>query len=107
MSKLLMLYNRVTMIVLPGTSEICHTGSLVDGPATQAMIAIVEDRDLALSNSFVGFVECDLHGVIAPTLAHGDGHCRHAMADLCARPEALVRKCGRRRRIAPYPGEII
>jgi hypothetical protein len=54
------------------------------------MIAIVDDRDLALGDGLVRFVECDLYGVVAPTLAHRNGHCRHAMADLCARPEALV-----------------
>ena len=76
--------------MLPGTPETCHTGGLVDGPATQAMIAIVDDRDLALGNGFVRLVECDLHGIVAPALAHRSRHCRHAMADLHARPEALM-----------------
>jgi len=78
------------MTVLPGTPETGDSDSLVDGPTTQAMIAIVEDRDLALGNGLVRFVEGDLHGVAAPALAHRNGHCRHAMADLYARPEALV-----------------
>jgi hypothetical protein len=95
----------VTM--LPRTPGTCQTCSLVDGPTTQAMVAIVEDRDLALSDSFVRFVKCDLHGVVGPALAHRDGHRRHAMADLYTRPKSLGRKCGGRRRITPYPREIL
>jgi hypothetical protein len=71
------------------------------------MIAIVEDRDLTPGNGFVWFVKSNLHGLVSPAPAHRDGHCRHAMADLYARPKALVRKCGGRRRIAPYPRKII
>jgi hypothetical protein len=71
------------------------------------MIAIVEDRDLALGNGFVWFVKSNLYGVVSPALAHRDGHCRHAMADLYARPKARVRKRRGGRRIAPYPRKII
>ncbi len=98
---------RITVIMLPRTPQTCRACGLVDGPATQAIIAIVEDRDLALSNGFVRFVKCNLHGVAGPALAHRNGHCRHAIADLYARPKALVQKCGGRRRIAPYPREVV
>jgi len=77
-----------------GPPKTCHARGLVDGPATQAMIAVVHNRDLSLGDGLFWFVKCDLHGVAGPALAHHDGNGSHAMADLRARPKAPMRKGG-------------
>jgi hypothetical protein len=71
------------------------------------MIAIVENRNLALSDGLVRFVERYLHGIATPALTYCDGDRRHAMADLHARPETARGKRGGRRCVAPYPQEVI
>jgi hypothetical protein len=71
------------------------------------MITVVENRDLALSDSFVRFIKLNLYSVRGPALAHRNGDRSHAMADLHTRSKALMRKRGSWWRVAPYPREII
>ena len=87
--------------------ETCHTHCLVNGTATQAMIAVVESRNLALSDSFEWFIKRNLYTVRGPALAHRNRDRGHAMADLCARSKALMRKRGSWWSVAPNPREII
>ncbi len=87
--------------------ETCHTRRLVDSTATQAMITVVESRDLALSDGFERFIKHNLYSVRSPALAHRNRDCSHAMADLNTRSKALMRKRGSWWRVAPYPLEII
>lgn len=96
-----------TLLLITFHTRKCHTRCLVDGTAAQAMVTIVERRDLALSDGFVRFIKRDVYGVRGPALAHRNRDRGHAMADLCTRPKALMRKRGSWWRVAPYPLEII
>jgi len=87
--------------------ETCYTRGLVDGTATQAMVTVVENGDLALSDSFVRFIKSDLYAVRGPVLVHRNRDRSHAMADLYTRSKALMRKRGSWWRVVPYPREII
>jgi hypothetical protein len=71
------------------------------------MIPIIENRDLALGDGLVRFIERYLHGVASPTLARRNGDCGHAMADLHARAKALAQKRSGWGRVTPYPREIV
>jgi hypothetical protein len=95
------------MLLLIPLDRTCHTRCLVDRTATQAMITVVENRDLALSDSFVWFIKRNLYGIRGPSLAHRNRDRSHAMADLYTRPKALMRKRGSWWSVAPYPREII
>jgi len=95
------------LLFLPFDTQTCHTRGLVDGTATQAMITVVENRELALSDSIVGFIERNLYSIRSPALAHRNRDRGHAMSDLYTRPKAPMRKRGSWWRVAPYPREII
>jgi hypothetical protein len=95
----------VTMLLLK--IRTCQYCGLVDGTTTQAMVTVVENRDLALGDGFVRFVKRNLHSVGGPALAHRNRDRRHAMADLYTRSKALGRERGSRGRVAPYPREIV
>ena len=71
------------------------------------MIAIIENGDLALSDSFMRLVKRNVNRFARPLLAHRDGDGGAAITDLHARTEALARKGGRWRFIAPYPREVV
>lgn len=84
-----------------------HTRCLVNGTATQATITVVENCDLALSDSFVWFIKHNLYSVRGPSLAHRNRDRSHAMADLYTRSKARIRKHCIRWSVVPYPREII
>jgi hypothetical protein len=87
--------------------ETCRTRCLIDRTGTQAMITVIESGDLALSDSFVRFIKRNLYGVRGPALAHRNRDRSLAMADLCTRSEARMRKDGSWWSVTPYPREII
>ena len=86
------------------TSDPC---SFVDRPTTQAMITIIENRDLAVGDGFVRLIKRYLHSVASPAMAHRNGNWGHAVADLYARAKALTQKRSGWGRVAPYPREFV
>jgi hypothetical protein len=71
------------------------------------MIAIIKNGNLALRDGFMRLVKRNVNRFVRPPLMYRDGDGGHAMADLCARTEALVRKCSRWGLVAPYPREVV
>jgi hypothetical protein len=71
------------------------------------MIAVIENRDLALGDGFERFIERYLHRLSSPALVHRNGDGGHAVADLDAGAEALAQKGSGWGCVAPNPREIV